>query len=499
MKKAIRVLLSDRVHFHERNFKSLFQFFQKNSVNVTNAEASSDLISRFGDYETKADDFKAYISELERLDQKELFSFRYQSLKVFEICKLEFLSFVISSPSWFEQDLHSDSQVIFDHAFEFSYRELLLNMASAMYWIDWWEQKFARLPLQHYICLFSGSLTYAAAVMQLTKRTPSEVMVLESFFTGNEYYCEKKWEHLPNNSDLQFSNVYRNIEMTGEFNREKIKATNKIILAKNKNVVQPASLEIPDFGDEKKVLFLGQVLSDFSLLGSRGRINQYVQLKEIIQRLLNETTYTMIFKAHPWERVKHGRAITLEAIEAFVQKEFPGLLNKRVYLLEDINLHRLFSKVDYAVTLCSQAGIEAAFHGLKPVQLLRAFYGGKGFTSDYEELDRFIDDLKLELIPNALTLDDFDKFEEFCVKTLFSHLVCIDASGVSRLEVLFKLYDAPPLTPEKSLKTAIGERNKRTDQVSASNLNAKKQLRFAQMLKIRAFSRLSKIGLLRIG
>lgn len=66
---------------------------------------------------------------------------------------------------------------------------------------------------------------------------------MEHFFTGNEYYIEEKYDPIPNNTNLKISNVYNsvNIEENGfELERTRIKAINKVLLAKNKNVTQPS-------------------------------------------------------------------------------------------------------------------------------------------------------------------------------------------------------------------------------------------------------------------
>ncbi|HCN9346693.1 TPA: capsular biosynthesis protein, partial [Escherichia coli] len=104
-----------------------------------------------------------------------------------------------------------------------------------------------------------------------------------------------------------------------------------------------------------------------------------------IDRLLCDDDVFVIFKSHPWERHKNNirSALTFEKIHEYI-KELPDDKSSRVFIIEDFNLESLIKQSDHIVTLCSQSAIEAAFLGVKPIQLGNAFYGQKGFTYDFD-------------------------------------------------------------------------------------------------------------------
>jgi len=429
--KNLKILLTDDLHFHKRNFKSLFTFFEKYNPTVINARAPKDWIALYGDYSSKLANLDPIVERLRLLDKDDLYSFSYKGMHVFEICKLEFLSSVIAKKEWRNQDVSNSTDQVFELAYSLDKENLLLNMAAVVFWVDWWSCKLYDIPSQDYCCIFSGSLIYSKVLIELLKKHTTEPVLLESFFTGSEYYFEKKYEHLPNNSDLAYSTYYKSIKIENDLNEydlDRIKAANKILLSNNKNVQQP--VESPEFGfsnENPVVLIIGQVVNDFSVLGTAGPLSTISQYKKIINGVLECSNYNVVFKAHPWESSKIGveAPITKEELRSCLRDNYKD----RVIIVEDYNLELALGQSDLVITLCSQAAIEAAFNGFKPVQLGNAFYGRKGFTHDYSSVECFIKDFKKGLVRGELTLSEFDLFEEFCVKSFLGHLVSVHPSG----------------------------------------------------------------------
>ena len=56
-------------------------------------------------------------------------------------------------------------------------------------------------------------------------------MVMESLFTGNEYYCEERYSSIANNCDIKHKAIYTNhvkhLETGNDYDRE------RVILPKN--------------------------------------------------------------------------------------------------------------------------------------------------------------------------------------------------------------------------------------------------------------------------
>jgi hypothetical protein len=96
--------------------------------------------------------------------------------------------------------------------------------------------------------------------------------------------------------------------------------------------------------------------------------------------------------------------------------------------------------------LNSQALLEAAFEGFQPIQFANAFYGNRGFTSDYnlDELEQFVTDLNNKKIPSKLGLEQYRSYEEFITKALQFSLVSAFPSGKSMLKTIFHI--TPPIS-----------------------------------------------------
>ncbi|MGS0640020.1 hypothetical protein ACU8YC_28585, partial [Citrobacter sp. VF227] len=80
-------------------------------------------------------------------------------------------------------DYGSSPRALFDKLFVTDNEDLRLNIASARYWTEYW---FTLLSSKTFdaVFIFSGALTYAAALMEVMKGFPGRVYVFESFFTG---------------------------------------------------------------------------------------------------------------------------------------------------------------------------------------------------------------------------------------------------------------------------------------------------------------------------
>lgn len=167
---AVRVLLTDEVHFHKRNFRSLFVFFEKNKIKVTNAKAPKDWIGTYGNYSDKKAELERYVKIISDLPKDNLKEFSYQGVPVFNCCKLELLSYVVIRQDWHSLDFKSDDEQLFDYAYELSFEDLVLNMSAVLYWVDWWTEKIEMLPNQNYYCMFSGSLIYTSVLTSLLKK-----------------------------------------------------------------------------------------------------------------------------------------------------------------------------------------------------------------------------------------------------------------------------------------------------------------------------------------
>lgn len=443
-----KFLIADPVHIHARNFGSLFDFLQDAKATVIVNNEYREWMSAFGDYTAFQEKLSDHYNLIKDLTTDQLFEHSSFQINIFKVARAEILSLVITSESLRDRPLPRDLKSLFELLLVDHKEVVLWNMASAIHWIDYWAGILKRHNPK-FVLLFSGSLIYARSLLEFTRTHTARPFVLESFFTGNDNYTEEKYEPIANNSNLKHQAYYGSLEpniTADERDRERNKALNKVVSAKNKNVSQPKESNVKLFKNKKPTLLItGQVLNDFSVLEHHGiGINTISFYSEIIDKILERTDFNVIFKSHPWEQKKKNitSALTLETLcKKYAATPYVATAGERLILIEDYNIKSLFKQVDYICGINSQALLEAAFEGFQPIQFGSAFYGQKGFTSDYciDEIDRFIKDLSNGRVPSRLGIQEYRAYETFLLRTLQRSLVSAFPSGKAQLKNIFQL------------------------------------------------------------
>ncbi|MEG0223973.1 MAG: hypothetical protein RR720_09280 [Comamonas sp.] len=476
MTKKYNILVPDDLHINQRNFTSFFKFVEKSGASVKFVKGRRDWISLFGNYEEKSHELNEFARILSHLDQETLFNYSIKGVNLFKISRAEILSKVIVGPSWFNEPLPLKSEEIFHKMLMLNKQVLMQCLAAAWEWLDFWSKFLADEKEFTHCCVFSGSLIYQRSLVELLRYTPTKVLHMESFFTGNDYYCEEKYGPIANNCDIRHQAVFESLSpamLANDLDRDRMKAINKVVLAKNKNVVQP------DFGEDvifslpgKVVAVLGQVVNDFSLLEYKNLgISSISFYKEIILGLVRGG-FNVVFKSHPWEERKTNieKSLTKDVLNDYVAGFSPEE-RERIKIVDHYPIDRLFSMSSFVVGLNSQSLIEAAFHGLKPVQFGNAFFGGKGFTSDYSftSCKRFLADIDSGCVSGSLNLDEFAAFEEFLRRLMQGQLVSVHDSGVARLNSIFEAN--PTIGLAKNTSKTVGSRADDSQSLEKSSKN----------------------------
>ncbi len=440
-----KFLIADPLHINKKNFASLYDYLAEAKANVTLHEIPAEWLSAFGDYTDKQDELTEEYSRLCALSETELFQAETKQVNLFKCARAETLSLLITQEHLRDIEIPKVLAELFSLIYSTNKELLLWNLAAASYWINYWTMVIKTKSPKN-VLVFSGSLTYARSLLEVLKNSTPRAFVLESFFTGNDNYIEEKYEPIANNSNLKHTGYYKSLAQNisrDNQDRERNKAINKIITAKNKNVVQPAKDDTRLFSNlNRTILITGQVINDFSLLEYKGiGLNSIKFYKELISRLLEKTDVNIIFKAHPWERKKKNVnfPLTASSLETHFSK-IDENYRTRLAIVEDHNIESLFRQSDYVLGLNSQALLEAAFHGFQPIQFADAFYGRKGFTTDYSisQIDDFIEDVRSGAILSRLGLEQYRRYEEFITKSLQFSLVSSFPSGKIRLKEIFK-------------------------------------------------------------
>lgn len=468
MSVKLSILVADDLHVNERNFSSFFKFVQKSGAKTHFATGRRDWIALYGNYESKLDVLNEKARVLARLPADTLYSYEIKGVNLFKAARAETLSFVAPRPEWCQNPFPTSQRELFNKLYAEDRSVLALNMAAAWDWIEHWKRYLVDLGEFTHCCIFSGSLIYQRTLIEILRYTPTKVMVMESFFTGNDYYCEEKYGPIANNCDIRYDSVFKSLRCTltdeNETDRERNKAINKVLNADNKNVTQPEQSDPLAFHDHgiPTVCIIGQVVNDFSVLEYRdvglATVNFYISL---IQALLNEGI-NVVFKAHPWEEKKTNvkTALTKKQLEAY-RETLTDEQKEKFVIVSDYNLKQLLKQCTFVAGLNSQGLLEAAFEGYKPVQFGDAFYGEKGFTHDFEAADvmRFAQQVRNGEISGVMSLVEYRDFEDFMLCALQKHLVSVWDSGVPRLTKLFEATRHIPLVSSKRIQNKVPQTN----------------------------------------
>jgi hypothetical protein len=400
------------------------------------------------------------------------------------------LSFLLTKKNWYDFELSSVNLEIFTKAYNENFEILITNYAATLIWLDFWNRELNEMPLISYAIIFSGSLIYQKTLILICQKSRIKTFVIESSFTGSNYYIEHKYSHISNNSDIKFQSFYDSIKLPGDklvYFRERNKAINKILLSKNKNVVQPIECEELDINPNlPTVLIIGQVVNDFSLIESNiCSINFY---KRLLQSLSNYD-FNIVFKSHPWEEKKINikKDLTNEEINSFIKLNLKKS-RSRVNVTNHYPISRLYEISDFVISLSSQSLIEAAFYGHKPIQFGNAFYGGRGFTYDLsmEVIDEFCEKLNRGEIVSKMTLDEYDNYMCFITKFIHIHLISVHKSGIMQIRQLFEEYTpiniiSEGIKPNKKKLTKQNPVRVDSEKISTIKLKVAKQEPFEKV------------------
>jgi hypothetical protein len=431
-----KVLFPDDIHFHKKNFKSLIDLVETNEIEAIFITEHNNLKSLYGNYHEYKKYFLKYYDYLSKLQKEELFNETRFGAQLFLIAKAELLSYLMPQKNWSNVDISSNWQWLFNKAFRENREALLLNMAVVLFWFDFWKDVLKNNKSINLCIIFSGSLIYVKVLSYLLQNTPIRVFVVEHFFTGNDYYFEEKYTHISNNSDIKFSNIYNTLAnkliLNDEVSRtkERVKAINKFLLRNNRNVKQPNSSNNTEFFENSNpiMLIIGQVINDFSIIETKMQnINSLQIYIKIIEKILKETNFNIIFKAHPWERHKVNiyKPLTKEYLNNYVSGNISKDLQKRIVIIEDYNLQQLSEISSFIVAFSSQSLLEFAFFGKKCCQIGDAFFGNKGFTNDFLNENEFIKAIIHNEIKGDLTINEYEKLIQFFTIIFQYYLVSV--------------------------------------------------------------------------
>lgn len=439
----MRALFSDDFHVNRRNFGPIFAHCERSRTEINVLVEGRELWNRYGDYR-KNKRVQAKRADLLKLGREALYSLSVDccrmKIPVRELVVSEVLSYIIPKRgSGGQVAIESDNDKVFLDLYDSHQSELIDSVAAAQVWAEIYSREIARD--YDFAVVFSGGQIYQKLMIEVMKRTKARTFLIETFQTGTDFYFEERYSAIPNGCDIRHDNVYRAINFPSERSArdEEVKqALNKLLNAKNKNVTQPeGSYTLPFPASNRTILLCCQVLNDFSIIETamknRSSIDVY---KKIIDAVLLRTDLNLMIKPHPYEERKIGvnAPMTAQALQGHIETAHADHAH-RVALATNVNMGSLLKQVDGFITLNSQASFEAClFGGLRPITLGKPFYGRRGFTTDYDDVEAMVRDLNGGTVELKLDLEAYDRFLEFCAKLLGRQLVSDDVHGEAAIK-----------------------------------------------------------------
>jgi hypothetical protein len=143
-----------------------------------------------------------------------------------------------------------------------------------------------------------------------------------------------------------------------------------------------------------RILFLGQVYTDSSLLYGLYGCQNPVDVMASILKSLEANNATAVFKLHPKEH-NGDNPVTYQRYDDLtyrkLQDRIPNLIKENRYRLvidytNRYDTYNLINECDVVVTVNSQAGLEAALASKPVVHGRSCFYGGCGFTYEFSRV-----------------------------------------------------------------------------------------------------------------
>lgn len=409
------IYFADNVNFKEKNFPALYDFIKKNKLTCY---YDSEV------YKVNIDTYEA------KYESSVLVAEMYRGFKLFELYRDELMNRLFTS-EYVDREIGNDDSELLDFVLQTNSMLITVCRNEAIYWVDHWQQ-LNKASIDIAIG-FGGNNIRTNSFLKVLDRNGIPTFVVEHFFTGNDFYLERRSSSITNNSLLRKCN-YKN-----DFSFYK-----KIQNIKNKNVVQPSykNYELTDY-----ILILAQVRNDYSIISKTNiRHNSVFFYKDLIMHLLKISDKTIVVKFHPYETLK----VDLKVLSKTLISEFVNRLNereqKRILLAENENVYSLIDQASSIITLNSQSGIEATLRYKKVICFGNPFYGRHGFTYDLES----INELTEEVLNQKITIKEYDTFLKY-LSSCFDSLVGIEEEyKVARLFSNFIKYNTKAGVVENS-------------------------------------------------
>lgn len=403
-------LLSDNIHFTQKNFEPLINFLAK-SVSMKVDANHKKLKSAYGNYIPHRKLLASNATLLSGcININNYRTYHYNGINLFDIAEMEIKSILI--PLHYKQCLNNNAYSDFEIDFELYRHVIIDNYAATIFWLNYWQGVFSENNI-HNAITFSGSSIYQKTFKIKAYSFSVKFFLVEHLWTGNEFLLEEQPGPIPNGSLFKYKKRGKVTSVERQKSLEILnQKTNKNVKSIGSDVfLKPAS---------QRVLIIGQVCNDYSVLRASTLNDSIANYVKLIEEILTCTSYDVVFKAHPYESNKAniGRSLTKDILTAKFSED---LMSGRLLICENVSLKSLFSQVSAVTTMCSQAGLEAALAGFKVFILGKAFYSSPAFNRSFECEKKLVE--ALDNTETHLNEVEFSHLFDFCTDFLVNHAI----------------------------------------------------------------------------
>ncbi len=372
-----------------------------------------------------------YLRPLTTMRPAELAHYRHRDVEVFACARSELLQRLLLR--WTDPVGPNSDREIFDRAFAAPQdrEDLLLCMAAACDRLDFWHRTLDRDGSFSHAVVHRGSKIAARALQEAGRSRGLRLFAVERCSIGSGFLFEERATPLSNHSLLSNPDWYSSLRLPKQgprYENFRAEAHQRFLLRRDSNQARRSqTLSPPPFArpGPEVVAVLGQAADDFALIETPlPELSAVAVYRRLIGGILEHTDRRIVFtvEARAMPRGDGGAAATMQHLRAW-RKALPAAYQARLRLIEEVPIEELLRYADWAVSLSSPEMLLACAAGLKPVQIGRAFFGGKGFTHDFSGEDGFLSALCDGRIEPQLSLDEYRRFEDFLIRALVLHLV----------------------------------------------------------------------------
>jgi hypothetical protein len=429
--KQPSILVADTLHFSPRKFPPLYDFAARRGVRIWAEKSRSAWWERADGYHSLADKLAPHCPGLEGLTPPALMSHRYRDIDVFSCARVELLRLL--PQHWAEAPTADGGgePIAGDFAGAQQRREVLLCMAAAQDWIDFWHRIFDRNgPFSHAV-VHRGGAIHSRTLLEVASRRGVRTFVADRFATGSHFFFEERTAPVAESSLLADPGWYAQLALPSDRSlRERLRAEayRRLAPIRAAVVARPRREDLAaPFGDSATgiALVVGQPIGELSLLDMPlpGCAAPAI-CRRMIAGLLDRTDFQVVLQLD-------GPPLA-PLVDAW-RGTLPPQQRARLHTGAVAPLDILLPQAKLVVSGSAALTLAACRAGLKPVQLEPTALAGKGFTNDFADPDDFLDDLCAGRVDLGLSLDEYRGFEDFLARLMVLHLVPDGEEGAAKI------------------------------------------------------------------